>query len=318
LRPRLAQAKRSGNERRGGRISAFGRNGGALTLLSPPAMLPQKSPTMLPQQPDDVAHDAAGPAGNGAGPDWRLRLRSVTGAASRAALAIVYPPTCIGCGGATGEPHTLCARCWSGIAFIERPFCERLGTPFAVDLDIPLLSPAAIAEPPVFDRARAVARYDEVARRLVHRLKYGDRLELARALGGMMARSGAELLADAEVIVPVPLHRWRLWWRRFNQAMALASVVSKRSGVPCDPFLLARVKATISQVGLSKAQRGENLQGAFRVPAEAKPRLKGKRVLLVDDVLTTGATANAASRALLRGGAKAVDVLAFARVAEAG
>jgi ComF family protein len=116
----------------------------------------------------------------------------------------------------------------------------------------------------------------------------------------------------------VPLHRWRLWWRRFNQAMALAAVVSKRSGVPCDPFLLARVKPTKSQVGLSKAQRGENLQGAFRVPAGAKPRLEGKRVLLIDDVLTTGATANAASRALLRGGARAVDVLVFARVAEAG
>jgi ComF family protein len=238
--------------------------------------------------------------------------------AARVVLGIVYPPTCIGCGGATGEPHTLCARCWSEMRFIERPFCERLGTPFAIDLGMPLLSPAAIAEPPVFERARAVARYDDVARRLVHRLKYGDRLELARALATMMVRSGAELLAEAQVIVPVPLHRWRLWWRRFNQAMALASVVSKASGVPCDPFLLARVKPTKPQVGLSKAQRGENLQGAFRVPAEARPRLEGKRVLLVDDVLTTGATANAASRALLRGGARAVDVLAFARVAEAG
>ena len=238
--------------------------------------------------------------------------------AARVVLGIVYPPTCIGCGGATGEPHSLCARCWSQIAFIERPFCERLGTPFAIDLGMPLLSPAAIAEPPVFERARAVARYDDVARRLVHRLKYGDRLELARALATMMVRSGAELLAEAQVIVPVPLHRWRLWWRRFNQAMALASVVSKASGVPCDPFLLARVKPTKPQVGLSKAQRGENLQGAFRVPAEARPRLEGKRVLLVDDVLTTGATANAASRALLRGGARAVDVLAFARVAETG
>ena len=238
--------------------------------------------------------------------------------AARVVLGIVYPPTCVGCGGATGEPHSLCARCWSQIAFIERPFCERLGTPFAIDLGMPLLSPAAIAEPPVFEPARAVARYDDVARRLVHRLKYGDRLELARALATMMVRSGAELLAEAQVIVPVPLHRWRLWWRRFNQAMALASVVSKASGVPCDPFLLARVKPTKPQVGLSKAQRGENLQGAFRVPAEARPRLEGKRVLLVDDVLTTGATANAASRALLRGGARAVDVLAFARVAEAG
>jgi ComF family protein len=179
---------------------------------------------------------------------------------------------------------------------------------------MPLLSAAAIAEPPVFRRARAVAQYDDTARALVHRLKYGDRLERAQALGGMMARAGAELLAEVDVIVPVPLHRWRLWRRRFNQAMALGRVVSRRSGIPCDPFLLARVKRTQSQVGLTKTQRQENLQGAFRVPEDAKPRLKGKRVLLVDDVLTTGSTANAASRALLRGGAASVDVLAFARV----
>lgn len=232
----------------------------------------------------------------------------------RLALGLLYPPACIACQAATGEPHGLCASCWSGFRFIERPFCERLGTPFSVDLGQPLLSPAAIADPPVFGRARAVAEYDGTASMLVHRLKYSDRLELARALGRMMARAGAELLREADVIVPVPLHRWRLWRRRFNQAMALAKVVSLESGVACDPFLLARVKPTRRQVGLTKAQRQENLQGAFRVPAEAGARLKGRRVLLVDDVLTTGSTANAASRALLRGGAASVDVLAFARV----
>jgi ComF family protein len=112
----------------------------------------------------------------------------------------------------------------------------------------------------------------------------------------------------------VPLHRWRLWARGFNQAMALAAVVSAGSGIPCDPFLLFRVKRTRRQVGLTKTQRQDNLQGAFRVSAEAKARLQGKRILLIDDVLTTGSTANAASRALLRGGAASVDVLAFARV----
>lgn len=229
-------------------------------------------------------------------------------------LGLLYPPTCVACGVATGAAHALCATCWSGIGFITRPYCERLGTPFAVDLGQPLLSPAAIAEPPVFARARAVAHYDGTASALVHRLKYGDRPELARAMGAMMAGAGAELLEDADVIVPVPLHRWRLWRRRFNQAMALSAVISRASDVPCDPFLLARVRRTRQQVRLTKAQRRDNLQGAFRVPAEAKARLQGRRVLLVDDVLTTGATANAASRALLRGGAEAVDVLAFARV----
>jgi ComF family protein len=243
------------------------------------------------------------------------RLAGAARVAADAAVGVVYPPACIACGGATGEAHALCAACWGQVRFIERPFCERLGTPFALDLGAPLLSPAALADPPVFRRARAVARFDEIPRALVHRLKYGDRLELARALGAMMARAGTELLRDADIIVPVPLYRWRLWRRRFNQAMALAEAVSRAGGVPCEPFLLARVKPTRSQVGLTKAQRGENLQGAFRAPAEARARLKGRRVLLVDDVLTTGATANAASRALLRGGAEAVDVLVFARVA---
>jgi ComF family protein len=247
---------------------------------------------------------------------WPARLLHAAREACRSALGLVYPPSCIACQAATGEPHGLCAACWSGIRFIERPFCERLGTPFQVDLGQPLLSPAAIADPPVFGRARAVAEYDGTASLLVHRLKYNDRLELARALGAMMARAGAELLEDADVIVPVPLHRWRLWRRRFNQAMALAGIVSGASGVPCDPSLLARVKHTRRQVGLTRAQRQDNLQGAFRVSPEAKARLKGKRVLLIDDVLTTGATANAAARALLRGGAAKVDILAFARVVQ--
>ena len=115
-------------------------------------------------------------------------------------------------------------------------------------------------------------------------------------------------------MVPVPLHRARLWWRRFNQAMELARPVAAAHGRPVEPDLLRRVKRTRPQVGLSRNQRGDNLQGAFRVPESARLRLEGRRVLLVDDVMTTGATANAASRALLRGGAAAVDVLTFARV----
>lgn len=247
--------------------------------------------------------------------------RSIGGLCARAAalthatlVTLAYPPTCIACGDATGAPHTLCGACWAGLRFIEPPYCQRLGTPFAVDLGMPLVSPAAMADPPVFARARAVARYDDTARLLVQRLKYSDRLDLAPALGRMMARAGAELAAECDVIVPVPLYRWRLWSRRFNQAMALARVVGAAHGRPCDPALLARVKHTRPQVGLTRAQRGENLQGAFRVPTEQRHVLKDKRVLLIDDVLTTGATANAAARALLRGGASAVDVLAFALV----
>jgi ComF family protein len=232
------------------------------------------------------------------------------------ALDLVYPPACLACRKATGAHYALCSDCWGEMRFIERPFCERLGTPFAQDLRTPgLISPEAMADPPVYGRARAVARYDDgPARRLVHRLKYSDRLELARPLGAWMARAGADILAEADLLVPVPLHRFRLISRRFNQAAALALRVSAQSAVPVDTRALERVKQTPPQVGLSRPQRAGNVQGAFRVPEEAKPGIYGKRIVLVDDVLTSGATANAAARALLRGGATAVDVLVFARV----
>ncbi len=134
---------------------------------------------------------------------WRGLARNV----GRALVDAVYPPVCAACGAGTAEPHGLCARCWAGLRFIERPYCERLGTPFPADWGDGLLSPAAIADPPVFGRARAIARYDDTARSLVHRLKYGDRQELARTLGRLMTRAGGELLAEADMIVPVPLHR---------------------------------------------------------------------------------------------------------------
>lgn len=233
-------------------------------------------------------------------------------------LAIVYPPSCVACQAAVGQAQAVCPSCWGSIGFIERPYCERLGTPFAVDLGPGLLSPAAIADPPVYARARAVCRFDGVARELVHRLKYGDRVELALTLGRMMAQAGRELLPDADLVVPVPLHRTRLWSRRFNQAAALAGVVARQADLPLAPAALARVKRTRQQVGLTRPQRAENLQGAFRVPETMRPQIEGRRVLLIDDVLTTGSTANATARALLRAGARDVDVLTFARVVTDG
>lgn len=241
---------------------------------------------------------------------WRGPLEAVIG--------LLYPPSCVACGGATGEAQGLCAACWSGLGFIERPFCERLGTPFEIDLGSGMLSPAAIADPPVFARARAVCRFDGAARDLVHRLKYNDRADLALTLGRMMRQAGHELLAEAELLVPVPLHRIRLWRRRFNQAALLARHLSRLSGRKLAPAALTRSKRTRQQVGLTRAQRAENLQGAFRVPNAARPLIEGRRILLIDDVLTTGATANAAARALLRAGAGAVDVLTFARVVTDG
>lgn len=250
-------------------------------------------------------------------PDWRARGLRFAANLAKAALDTLYPPTCLACRAATESHGALCPRCWRAMRFIDRPFCERLGTPFEQDLGDGLLSPQAIADPPVFARARAVARFEDgPARKLVHRLKYSDRAEIARPMGRWMARAGADILADADCLAPVPLHPLRLWRRRFNQAAMLAREVSRATGLPHDPVALRRVKATASQVGLSRTQRAENVQGAFRAADGAAA--KGRKFVLVDDVLTSGATANAASRALLRAGATRVDVLVFARVVTGG
>jgi ComF family protein len=247
------------------------------------------------------------------GSPWARRAGALALRLAQAALDSLYPPTCLACRAATDRHGALCPRCWRAMRFIERPFCERLGTPFEHDLGQGLISPQAMADPPAFGRARAVARFEDgPARTLVHRLKYSDRAEVARPMATWMARAGADILAGADLLAPVPLHALRLWRRRFNQAAALTAEISRQTGKPCDLSALRRIKATRSQVGLSRAQRAENVQGAFRIAEGAGVR--GLNVVLVDDVLTSGATANAATRALLRAGATRVDVLVFARV----
>jgi len=232
------------------------------------------------------------------------------------ALDLVYPPVCMACRRATAAHFALCPACWTQMRFIERPYCERLGTPFDVDLGQPgLLSPDAIANPPVFARARSAVKFDDGPARLIaHRLKYHDRLETARPVGSWMARAGAELLDDADLLAPVPMHRLRLVGRRHNQAALLAQAVSRETGVPAEMQALERVKPTPPQVGLSRAQRAANMQGAFRVTEAGKLAVLDRRIVLIDDVMTSGATANAAARALMRARARRVDVLTFARV----
>lgn len=229
---------------------------------------------------------------------------------------LVYPPSCIGCGGAITEADALCPRCWSLMAFIEKPLCDRYGLPLPVDHGPELLSTLAMSDPPVFRRARAVARYDGLARNLVHRLKYGDRLELGLAMGRAMSRAGRDLIAETDLIVPVPLHLFRLWSRRFNQAALLAKIIAEQSGKPMIPDALKRIKRTKPQVGLTRAERADNLNRAFAVNENHRLRLTGSRVLLVDDVMTTASTANVAARTLLKAGAKEVDVVAFAIVTQ--
>ena len=235
----------------------------------------------------------------------------------RSALDLALPQLCPACR-ETVEGRGLCASCWSKLSFITRPYCERLGIPFVYDPGPGILSMEAIADPPSYNRARAAMRFDEVSRALVHALKYGDRLDLAPMMGRWVAQAGRELLADADALVPVPLHWRRQWARRFNQSAMLAATISSESGVPIATGALKRVKATVQQVGLSRAERGDNIQGAFRVPETGKAAVAGRRLILVDDVLTSGATVEGCARALLRAGAANVDVLIFARVAEPG
>jgi len=245
-----------------------------------------------------------------------VRMMSTIAAPLRLVVDFALPPLCPACREPVGDAGGLCAACWSRLSPIERPFCERLGIPFAYDPGPGILSMQAIADPPSYARARAAVRYDDVARTMVHALKYGDRLDLAPAMGRWMARAGGELLADADVIVPVPLHWRRLWARRFNQSAALVNVISRQSGLPANFEVLKRVKATPQQVGLSKSERAQNVQGAFRVPPDRKADIARRRVVLVDDVLTSGATAEACARTLLRAGARQVDLLVFARVVD--
>ena len=238
--------------------------------------------------------------------------------ALRLALDFALPPLCPSCREPLGDGIGLCAACWSRLSLIEPPYCARLGIPFVFDPGAGLLSMEAIANPPAYDRARAAVRYDDVASSLVHQFKYGDRLDLAPMMGQWMARAGRELLADAHALIPVPLHWRRLWTRRFNQSATLAGAISALSGVPVVHGGLKRVRATPQQVGLSKTERADNVQGVFRVPGENRAEIAGRRLVLIDDVLTSGATVDACARALLRAGAGHVDVLVFARVVANG
>lgn len=245
-----------------------------------------------------------------------LAAAQLFAAGGRALVQTVLPPTCLACRKPAGASGGLCPKCWQGAGFIERPYCERLGTPFSYDSGGPLISPKAFADPPAFDRARAAMRFSDVARDLVHLLKYGDRLDVVKPFAKWMSRAGSELLKETDALIPVPLHWTRLFQRRFNQSAELARAIAKQSSVPVIDDVLLRVRATLPQVGLAREERAKNVHGAFSVEKSARPKVKGKRIVLIDDVLTTGATANACARVLRRAGAVRIDVLTLARVVD--
>jgi ComF family protein len=243
---------------------------------------------------------------------------AVPGAALRRAGALaldsLLPPRCLSCGVQVDRQGALCPSCWTEVAFVEAPVCARCGLPFEVAVEPDAICGACARREPAFRLARAALRYDDGSRRLILALKHGDRTDAARPFARWMARAGRPLLAEAELIVPVPLHWTRLVRRRFNQAALLAHALAAESGATVAPDLLVRRRRTPSQGGLTARQRALNVRGAFAVQPKRRPRVEGRRVLLVDDVMTTGATIEACTRALHRAGAADVDALVLARV----
>lgn len=235
------------------------------------------------------------------------------GAMLRGLFHLVYPPACAHCHAQVATHNALCAGCWGNLRLIEKPYCPVLGLPFAHDPGDGLISPQAIARPPVFDRLRSVALHEGVARHLVHDLKYRDRVDLAPMMAGWMLRAAAAEVDAADAVVAVPLHRMRMFRRMFNQSAELARHLSRMSGKSFLPEVLERRKRTQQQVGLTANQRSLNVRGAFLVPEGREHLVFGKRLVLVDDVYTTGATVSAATTALRKAGAADVTVLTFAR-----
>lgn len=238
---------------------------------------------------------------------------------ARRALDVLLPPQCLNCGTLVEEQGALCLDCWQDVTFISQPHCAICGLPFEFagqgdDLSDGVLCGSCIRHRPVFDRARAVLAYDDASRPFVLSFKYADRTEAASAFARWMARAGADILGDADLITPVPLHWSRLFRRRYNQSALLGHSLSRLSGVPSISDLLIRKRPTPSQARFSPSARRRNVRGAFRVRGKYIPEITGKRILLIDDVLTTGATASAVTSALLKSGAGAVDVLTLGRV----
>jgi len=228
---------------------------------------------------------------------------------------LVLPPVCISCHDPLDRHNALCPRCWSDLRFIRPPLCDRLGIPLPYDAGDQPVSSTALRHPPLYDRARAALAFDGIARDLIHAFKYADRHEAVPLFTRWMSDAGRGLIAAADVIAPVPLHPWRLLRRRFNQSAVLASRVARAHGRPV-ALGLKRVRYTKQQVGLAFGARRANVEGAFRVTPRQAAAFAGRRVLLIDDVITTGATVEACAIALKEAGASAVDVLAVARVTD--
>jgi ComF family protein len=227
----------------------------------------------------------------------------------------IFPPRCLACAEATDQPHGLCPACWRDTHFIAGTVCQSCGAPLLGEAGAEDVCEGCTRHPPAWDRGRAAVIYGGAARKVVLALKHGDRLDVVPPLAAWMASAGRELLAGAEVIAPVPLHWRRLLKRRYNQSAELARRLGRIAGRPVVADLLHRRRATTPQEGMSRPERVANQAAAFAVNPRRAAALAGRSVLLVDDVLTTGATLSACADCIRQGGAARVDVLVLARVA---
>ncbi|MGZ3366385.1 MAG: ComF family protein [Caulobacteraceae bacterium] len=236
--------------------------------------------------------------------------------AGRAAQDLIFPHHAFDAGSRASTPG-LTAAGWSKIAFLDAPVCDGCGLPFDYDMGHGVRCPACEARPRAFARARAACLYDDHSRDLILQFKHADRLDLARLFSLWLGRAAAELVEQADAVTPVPMHPLRLIRRRYNQAAEIARPLAKRAGLAYWPGALKRRRAGESQAGKSGSGRRRNVQDAYAYPTGWAQKVAGKRILLVDDVMTTGATAEACAKALMKAGAAAVDVAVIARVREA-
>jgi ComF family protein len=241
-------------------------------------------------------------------------MRSTLKKLSTRALDLLLPPLCLVCDDPVGGVATLCASCWKNIPFIAPPFCACCGAPFDIPVGDGMVCGSCLVQPPHYHAARAAMIYDDASRGLVLAFKHGDRTHAAKALATWMHRAGGDMLAGADYLMPVPLHRWRLFKRRYNQSSLLAHHIGLLSGKKILPDMLRRIRATPIQGKLKRKERQENVRGAFAVAPHHHALIKGKNIVLIDDVLTTGATAEECARILLKAGAQQVDVLTLSRV----